>query len=83
MSVNVVKKFDPKDKDHVLWLRSINRGMAMVTDGKRCDVVKLMNDNPMQEKVDPQEFAYQHFTLCMKYTNAVFDGTAFIPEQKM
>jgi len=45
--------------------------------------VALMNDNPMGEKIDPVEFAYQHFTLCMKYTNAIFDGKAHVPEQKM
>ena len=83
MSSGVIKKFDPSDKEHVLWLRSINRGMALVTDGKKCDVVALMNDNPMGEKIDPAEFAYQHFTLCMKYTNAIFDGKAHVPEQKM
>jgi hypothetical protein len=80
--VGIVKKFDPKNKEHVLWLRSINKGMAMVTDGRKCDVVQLMNSNPMGEKVDAVEFAYQHFTLCMKFTNAIFDGTAYIPERQ-
>jgi len=54
----------------------------MVTDGRKCDVVQLMNSNPMGEKVDAVEFAYQHFTLCMKFTNAIFDGTAYIPERQ-
>jgi hypothetical protein len=83
MSSGVVKKFDPSKKEHVLWLRGINKGMAKVTEGEKCDVVALMNVNPMGEKIDPVEFAYQHFTLCMKYTNAVFDGKAYVPEQKM
>jgi hypothetical protein len=83
MSSGVIKKFEPSQKEHVLWLRSLSTGMGMVTEGKKCDVVALMNDNPMGEKINPTEFAYQHFTLCMKYTNAIFDGKAYIPEQKM
>jgi hypothetical protein len=40
-----------------------------------------VNNNPItDEKVKPQDWAQLHFVLAMKYTNAVFDGTAHIPK---
>jgi hypothetical protein len=40
-----------------------------------------VNNNPVtDEEIKPQDWAQLHFVLAMKYTDAVFDGTAYIPK---
>jgi len=40
-----------------------------------------VNENPVSdEKINPQDWAQLHFVLALKYTDAVFDGTAHIPK---
>jgi len=54
--------------------------MAKVTNGDNCDIIYLMTHNPMNEIfTDFMQFAYIHFQLAMKYTNAVLSKDAFIP----
>jgi hypothetical protein len=40
-----------------------------------------VNDNPIvASKVDMVEWAFTHFQIAMKYSQAVLRGTAFIPK---
>jgi hypothetical protein len=46
---------------------------------------KLIKENPLPGKPsmdNVMDFAYVHFQLCMKYTNAVLNGEAYVPNQK-
>lgn len=77
---SIVQQFDCKNQEHVLWLKSLGKAMAMVTNDEKCDILKVMNDNPMGVKIkDFRDFAMHHFTLCMKYANAVLNNDAFVP----
>lgn len=81
MAEQIVRGFDCAEKIHVEWLKELGDGMAKVTGGAKCDVVAIMNRNPVGEKLDnPQGFAYVHFQLCMKYANAVLNKAAYIPK---
>mgnify|MGYP005988503833 CR=1 FL=1 len=71
---SIVQKFNPRDSEHVAWLKELGEG----TDN--CDIIYLMNHNPMNEIfTDFMQFADIHFHLAMKYTNAVLSKDAFIP----
>jgi hypothetical protein len=77
---SIVQKFNPRDREHVAWLKELGEGMAKVTNGDNCDIIYLMTHNPMNEIfTDFMQFAYIHFQLAMKYTNAVLSKDAFIP----
>jgi len=79
--MSFVSLFDPKNEKHVMWLRDVDRAMKNASDGKRVDFVDVINSNPMKLKSgDIMEWAYTHFQLCMKYTQSIFDGDAFIPK---
>jgi hypothetical protein len=78
-----VKNFDCKNETHIMWLKKIGGAMAKSINGDKIDIIDVVNDNPLpgKPKVDqPMEWAYIHFQLCMKYTNAVLSGEAFIPK---
>jgi len=72
--------FDPEDENHVLWLQEVDDAMNQTTKGKKLDVKKVINTNPMKtEEKNMMEWPYTHFQLCMKYSQAVLRGTAFVP----
>lgn len=72
--------FDPADENHVLWLQEVDDAMNQTTKGKKLDVKKVINTNPMKtEEKNMMEWPYTHFQLCMKYSQAVLRGTAFVP----
>lgn len=75
------KAFDPSNEKHVLWLKNVGNVIKNINPGeKRIDLEKLVNDNPFHEKLDNfMDWAYAHFSIAMKYTDAVLNGTAFIP----
>ena len=80
-----VKNFDCKNEEHAMWLKKIGTGMAKSMDGRRIDIMSMVNDNPLPTKPkieNPIDWAYVHFQLCMKYANAVLSGDAFGPKQK-
>ncbi|AUT19151.1 hypothetical protein DSLPV1_180 [Dishui lake phycodnavirus 1] len=79
---DLVKKFDCKNKEHVEWLKRFTSDMAMATSGGRADadIVKTMNENPLGVSVEIPSIAYIHFQLAMKYTTAVLNRDAWIPE---
>jgi hypothetical protein len=83
--VNFVKGFDCKNETHVMWLKKIGSAMAKTTTGEKVDVIGIVNDNPIEGNPtmnNPMDWAYIHFQLAMKYTNAVLNEDAFIPGSK-
>jgi arsenate reductase-like glutaredoxin family protein len=73
-------KFDPTKKEHVEWLKAAGDSFKKSMREKN-DFMKVVNENPVSdEKINPQDWAQLHFVLAMKYTDAVFDGTAHIPK---
>ena len=77
-----VRSFDCKDEQHVLWLKKVGNVTAKSMNGDKVDIIGVVNDNPLPGKPsmdNPMDWAYVHFLLCMKYTNAVLNGQAFVP----
>jgi hypothetical protein len=82
MKPDFVKAFDSKNEAHVLWLRDVGNAMTKVTNNEKVDVIKFVDDNPLPGKPkikDVMEWAYIHFQLAMKYSNAVLNCDAFVP----
>ena len=57
--------------------------MSKASNPEKYGVVDFMsnvNNNPFGIKMkNPMEWAQSHFQLCMKYSQAVLRGVAFIP----
>ena len=80
--MSFVKEFDPKNEEHVLWLQKIDEVMVLATDPLKgsANIMKAVNENPMGVKMkSPMDWAQAHFQLCMKYSQAVLRGVAYIP----
>lgn len=78
--MSFVGLFDPTDENHVLWLREVDDAMHQTTNGKKIDIRKVINTNPMKTKeTNMLDWAYTHFQLCMKYSQAVLRGNAYVP----
>lgn len=74
-----MKAFDPSNKEHVTWLRDV--GNSVNGDFKRFNM--LIKNNIFDIKIsqnDIMEVAQMHCLLTAKYTQAIFDGTAYIPK---
>lgn len=77
---SLVTGFDPMDKEHVLWLQKVDIGMATITDNERVNIDGVINDNPItKSSVKMVDWAFIHFQLALKYSQAVLRGKAFIP----
>ena len=77
----IVTKFDSSNETHVAWLQKVDNAMIDITNNKRKDLDKVVNDNPVDtKKVDLVEWAFIHFQLALKYSQGVLRGTAFIPK---
>jgi arsenate reductase-like glutaredoxin family protein len=73
-------KFDPSKKEHAEWLKQAGDSFKKSMREKH-DFMKDVNNNPISdEQIKPQDWAQLHFVLAMKYTDAVFDGSAYIPK---
>jgi len=80
MSDQFISRFDPKDKEHVLWLKDVCAAMAKATGGDRVDIITVANSNPFNCTLSsPLDFAQAHFQLAMKYTTAVLSEDAWVP----
>jgi hypothetical protein len=83
--MSFVKQFDPIRESDVLWLQKIDEAMRKASDQEKygsVEFLKIVNDNPYGIKMtNPMEWAESHFQLCMKYSQAVLRGVAFIPTQ--
>jgi len=79
-----VKNFDCKKEEHVMWLKEIGKGMTKVSMGEKFDIAKIANNNPLPgnpKMKNVADWAYIHFQLAMKYTNAVLSCDAFVPKK--
>lgn len=77
-----VKNFDCKNEAHVMWLKEVGQAMAKATSGEKVDIEKIVNENPLENSpkmTNMMDWAYVHFQLAMKYTNAVLSLEAFVP----
>jgi hypothetical protein len=85
MNTDFVKKFDCNDETHVMWLKDVGDAMTKTTMGEKVDLIKLVNENPLDgtpKMNNPVDWAYIHFQLAMKYSNAVLNQDAFLPGSK-
>ena len=79
--MSIVNLFDPTNEKHVMWLKDVDTAMNQTTTGKKVDIQKVVNDNPMKtSEKNMIDWAFTHFQLCMKYTQGVLRGKAFIPK---
>lgn len=77
MNREIINKFDAQNKDHVKWLKKLqkvsnnleSRGLGAVCD-----------ETPFGTKIKPMDIPELHFCLAMKYVEAVFNHTAWIPQ---
>jgi hypothetical protein len=77
-----VHGFDCKNETHVTWLKKVGDVTARTMGGEKLDINRVVNDNPLAghpTMKTPTDWAFIHFQLAMKYTNAVLDGKAFVP----
>lgn len=76
--------FDPANETHVRWLKEVDDAMSNATTGQKIDFQRVVNANPMgaREK-NIADWAYTHFQLCMRYTQAVLRGKAYVPTQSL
>jgi len=78
-----VEKFNPKNQEHVEWLRDMGKQMEALDPTKQMNLSKLVNQNPMKATMkNPLDWVYIHFSLSMKYTNSVLAGEAWTPPKK-
>jgi len=80
-----VHNFDCKNEEHVMWLKEVGQAMAKTMNGSRIDITSIVNGNPLKDSPtmsNPADWAYIHFQLAMKYTNAVLSCDAFVPTDK-
>lgn len=78
-----VRSFDCKNEEHVMWLKKLGEDTSKSISGDKVNLTKTINNNPLPGKPSMEnvmDFAYVHFQLCMKYTNGVLSGNAFIPK---
>ena len=83
---NFVEKFDCANSTHVKWLQKLTiKVMPKLSDGKACDLLGAINDNPIPgatlAKDDLLNWAQLHFVIAMKYSTAVLQGAAWTPSQ--
>jgi hypothetical protein len=84
MSTSIfIKAFDPKNKNHVVWLKKMTDIADTLGDPKRHQaLIAEVNANPMGVKLDNRDalmWVEIHFGIAMKYTRAVLNGEAIIP----
>jgi hypothetical protein len=84
--MSFIKKFDPTREEDVLWLQKIDGAMTKASDQEKygsTDFMKIVNENPYGITMkNPMEWAESHFQLCMKFTQAVLRGVAYIPTKR-
>lgn len=65
------QEFDPSSKKHVEWLKKLIEADIE----KKIEVLK---ENPMKKELPPFDIIQTMFGLSMRYTQAVFNKTAYI-----
>jgi len=87
----LITQFNPSDESHALWLKEMFSVIKIMnTDDiveaeknmKKLDLEGVLKKNPMKLKVTKDEllqFPIIHFTLSVKYSEAVLDKKAWLP----
>jgi hypothetical protein len=79
----MLSAFDPKNESHVMWLKAVDDAMHDSVNMEKVNLQEVVNSNPMKVKVsDMMEWAFIHFQLALKYTQAVLKCEAFVPSKK-
>ena len=73
-------KFDPTKKEHAEWLKRAGDSFKKSMREKHNFMADVNNNPVTDEEFKAQDWAQLHFVLAMKYTDAVFNGTAYIPK---
>jgi|FreactcultureFD7_1027221.scaffolds.fasta_scaffold00189_41 hypothetical protein len=68
----MIQSFDPTNREHVEWLKKV---FGAETKNK----TKVLGENPMRKPMPDFDMVQIYFGLAAKYTQAVFNKTAFIP----
>ena len=91
MPTPLITQFDPSNESHVLWLKEMFDVIKIMnTDDiveaeknmQKLDLEGMLGKNPMKLKVSKDEllqFPIIHFTLSVKYSEAVLDKKAWLP----
>jgi hypothetical protein len=75
-----VSAFNPMEKSHVIWLRSMNRTMTKLDPSVRMNLEEIVNENPMGKKMtNAVDWVFIHFGISMAYSKAVLENQAWIP----
>ena len=77
-----VQKFDPKNQEHVAWLKKLHLDLS-TADMIKCHIPSLINQNPMEIVFPAKEimnWVHVHFALNFKYAKAVLAGEARVPK---
>jgi hypothetical protein len=73
----ILQTFDPKNSEHVMWLKKLGQ---VAKSMERSGLSELCEKNPWKVKLKQLDVPEVHFCLCVKYVEAVFNHTAFVPE---
>ncbi len=76
-----VRSFDCKNEEHAMWLTMVKS----LNGDKKINMAAAIDENPLPGKPrvkNVMDFPYVHFQLAMKYSTAVLNGDAFIPNTK-
>jgi hypothetical protein len=68
-----------------MWLKKLGQDTSKSISGEKVNLTDTINSNPLPGKPsmdNVMDFAYVHFQLCMKYTNEVLNGSAFVPKSE-
>lgn len=85
VTAKFLKAFDPKNKDHVMWLSKMTDVAEGMNDVENAvDYISHVNQNPMKLILETREaldWPHIHFVLSASYAKAVLRGNAFIPSR--
>jgi hypothetical protein len=82
-TVQFLTAFDPLDKKHIEWLKTMMDMAEKMGDPKaHITMIKSINANPFGVKLaerDSLDWPHIHFVLCAQYAKAVLKGMAYVP----
>lgn len=86
MDTEITKKFtngfDPTKSYHVTWWSTLLKVMEDVDGTRMIDLIKKNPMNIVFKDENIAEIVFIHFSLAMKYSKSVLDGTAWIPTKR-
>jgi|MDTC01.2.fsa_nt_gb hypothetical protein len=79
---SVISEFDASNEDHVMWLKNTSQSFKSAMKGEKVDFMKAANNHPFSRKtqITAPDWPEIHFTVSVKYTDAIFEKKAFIPK---